>query len=115
MRRIQYRQRAISQEKNFILEWVRKTGLEKFKFVPGYSDKNRVQLSREKQEERIASAIIVSKASNVRRRTPRRQRRWFNKTFYRLVEQLIVELLDRQGEIVMEQTKRDIEQAFNQN
>ncbi|MEL6803858.1 MAG: hypothetical protein AAFO91_08775, partial [Bacteroidota bacterium] len=68
MRRIDYSRRPISFDKNFILQWVKKQGVNKFRFVPGYSAASRSQLSEEQQASRIASAIIVHKARGIRSR-----------------------------------------------
>ena len=114
MRRINHRRRPISQDENFILEWIKKKGLEKFKFVPGYTKQSRMDISREQQMSRIASAIIISKGRDLRTgRRRRRLGRWYNKEFYRMVEVLIRKIVDEQGEYLKQKTVSDLKGAFN--
>lgn len=113
MRRLDYRQRAITRGNDFIMDWVRKQGLQKFKFVPGYSNQNRITLSKEKQERRIASAIIASRGSRIKRGSRRKRAKWFNQNFYEQVQVLIRRILDEQADYILETTKQDIRQAFS--
>lgn len=114
MKRLEFRKRPIQRGNNFLLNWVLKKGLEKFKFVPGYQDQSRIGISREKQASRIASAIIAAKGRDLQaNRRRRRMGRWYNKTFYSMVEQLVQKVLNEQGEYMKQKTVADIKSAFN--
>lgn len=113
MRQIEFRKAPITREENFILEWVKKRGVEKFKHVPGYPDQSRVKISKEKQASRIASAIIFSKVGKV---VPpgrqRRKRRWYNTEFYSQVEVLVKTLIQKQGDFLLEGIKEETKNLF---
>lgn len=110
MRQLSYRKKPISRDENFILNWVRRMGLNKFRAVPGYKKKGRIELSKEQQMGRIAAAIIHSKGRNLRK--GRRRGRWFNKTFYGQVEQLIDDILDKQADYLQQQIVPPLREAF---
>jgi len=112
MRRLDFRKRPITPEGNFILEWVKKQGVEKFRFVPGYSQKSRGQLSKEQQASRIAAAIIVHKSTGIRRRRRRRRSAWFNRTFYAQVGALVRRILDEQADYVRRETVKDLKEQL---
>lgn len=116
MRQLEYRRRPITHEENFILNWVLKQGLKKFKHVPGYDRKSRVGISREQQASRIASAIIVHKRKNLgrKRRVPRRAN-WYNKDFYSQIEVLVEQIRTNQAEFFLEGTKEEITEMFTKN
>lgn len=113
MRQIEFRKAPITREENFILEWVKKRGVEKFKSVPGYPDKSRIGISKEKQASRIASAIIFSKVGKV---VPpgrqRRKRRWYNTEFYSQVEVLVKKLIREQGDFLLQGIKDETINLF---
>ena len=113
MRRIKHRRRPITPEENFILDWVKKKGVEKFKFVPGYTKETRMTISKEKQASRIASAIIISKGRDIQAGRRRRRRgKWYNKEFYRMVEVLVRKILDEQSDYLLQKTVSDMKEAF---
>jgi hypothetical protein len=108
MKRLQWSRRPITTDENFILDWVNRLGMDKFKFVPGYPSGSRVQISREKQAQRIASAIIVAKGRNLKARRRKTMNKWYNEIFYSRVEILIRRLLDEQAQFVLRETVKDL-------
>lgn len=112
MRRVEFRKAPITREENFILEWVKKRGVEKFNNVPGYPDQSRVNISKEKQASRIASAIIFSKVGKIVTPRQRRKRKWYNTEFYSQVEVLVKTLIKRQGEFLLEGIKEETKNLF---
>lgn len=117
MREVDRRKRPITSDRNFILEWVKKYQ-DRFANapVPGYTEQSRIGISREKQLSRIASAIIASKSGKTERvsRKLSRRKKWYNKNFYKQVDQLIQDLTQRQVELLQDGTRKNIEEAFNQ-
>jgi hypothetical protein len=117
MKEVDRRKRPITSDNNFILEWVKKYQ-DRFgnAAVPGYTAQSRIGISREKQLARIASAIIASKGGRSERisRKLSRRKKWYNKTFYKQVDELIRDLTQRQVELLAEGTKKNISEAFNQ-
>jgi hypothetical protein len=111
MKRLEWRRRPIEQGNNFILDWVKKTGVNKFKFTPGYTPRSR-QISDAKKASRVASAIIVSKANDANRYKRKTQGRWYNRTFYGMVSQLIEEILDRNAQIAASQVAANIKKTL---
>lgn len=112
MKNIQRDGVAISRDKHFLLEWVRKKGLSKFRRgVPGYKDGGR-KLTEEQKIMRIANAIAVSKKKGTGKK--RRRVIWFNKTFYDSIGDLSNRLLKEQADFAARITKQDIQDAFNQ-
>ncbi len=109
MRSLDYSKRAIAQGDNFILRWVSRIGVERFRYIPGYERGDSSRLTTEQKEERVASAIIASRGSRVKLAKRRRGARWFNQTFYSQVEQLVRQLLNNYPEYVLERTKEDIQ------
>lgn len=72
-----------------ITDWVEKTGIEKFKKIPGYlksrpSDPKKAAI-------RVAWAIAKNRTSG---NYKKRNRAWFSKTFYSTINGLIEKLLD---------------------
>lgn len=112
MRSLQFDKRAISRDENFILKWVSRIGVERFRYIPGYEKGDSSRLSTRQKEERIASSIIASRGSRVKLAKRRRGAKWFNQTFYSQVEQLIRQLLDRYPEYVAERTKEDLKNTL---
>lgn len=114
MKRLQYKSRPISQDKNFILDWAKKRGLRKFrKGVPGYKSGSSPGISEDKQLERIASAIIASYDQD---KTSRRRRgAWYNRTIYKLIDILNEMLTKGQADFFAEHMKKEISLAFNQS
>lgn len=116
MKEIQFSKRPFAAGNNFILEWVKKYQ-QKFSGgeVPGYTATSRIGISREKQLSRIASAIIASKAGQIKRRDRKGgRRRWYNKTFYAQIDVLIRNLVQEQAIRLQEGTKKKLEEVFNQ-
>ena len=103
MKNVDFARRPISRESHFIYEWAKKKGISKFrKGVPGYSKKPK-HLSEEQQLMRIANAIVIAKQKGTGRK--RRRRRWFNKTYYGQIQELVEKLIKEQGEFAREVIK----------
>jgi hypothetical protein len=107
MKRLDYKSRPITEDKNFILEWAKKRGLSKFrKGVPGYKPGSKPGISEDKQLERIASAIIASYDSD---KTSRRRRgAWYNRTIYKLLDELTTMLVKGQAEFFADGVRKDL-------
>ena len=74
-----------------IEKWVKKVGLSKFKFVPGYDAGNAPKLSTEKKVNRIARSISRSRLKgNLKVKT----RKWYAKNFWSYINQLEGRLMD---------------------
>ncbi len=113
MKVLKYAKRGITRDKNFIQEWVEKLGPDKFAYVPGVNDESRQFLSRESQVKRIANAIIASRGGRVAvSRARSKDRAWFSRPFYAQVNRLIEELLEKQADLVLKETAKDVQNAF---
>lgn len=113
MKRLQWSRRPITQDSNFILDWVNRRGIDKFKFVPGYQKGSRVELAREKQAQRIAGAIIAAKGRNLKARRRKTQNKWYNEVFYSRVEILVRRLIDEQGAFILRETVKDLKKQLD--
>lgn len=113
MRRLEWRRRPVQEGNNFILDWVKETGINKFKFVPGYKQGGRGRLSDEKRASRVASAIIVSRSRDANRYKRKTQGRWYNRQFYGMISQLIEEILDRNAQIAAQQLAKNVRATLN--
>lgn len=111
MKRIEWRKRPIQEGNNFIHEWVKKTGVDKFRRVPGY--KNRApKLTEDQRAERIASGIIVAYSLGKQRR---KKQPWYNRTMYRLIEQLYDMLVRDQAQWLADATREQLQQTVTIN
>ncbi|MEL6853055.1 MAG: hypothetical protein AAFP92_31385 [Bacteroidota bacterium] len=112
MRQLDFDKAPITRDQNFILEWVKKQGRSRFRYVPGYKNRSGGVLSEEKQLQRIAAAIIKSKKGTTKKR--RRKARWFNRNLYQEIGKLTAILAREQVEYVARAMREDISEAFKQ-
>lgn len=110
MRQLNWDKRPIQIGDNFIYEWAKKKGKNKFrKGIPGYTKKSRSNLTEEQQIQRIASAIIASKTKN---RKYKRRGQWYDKTIYSLIGRLTARLTRNQSAWIEGATRDKIEEMF---
>ena len=112
MKNVEYSKRAITQDNHFLYEWAKRKGLGKFRHVPGYANKRDGKLSEEQKLLRIANAIAVSKQKGRGRK--RRRRRWWNKTIYPAIQELVERLIRDQYDFAQRILKEQINNAYNQ-
>lgn len=86
MRQINRRRQAPVSEME---EFVRKVGLQRFRFIPGYPDRSKVP-SEAIAVNRIAWGIVRRQAMDGKHKP----KKWFSKTFYGTIDALIERLLE---------------------
>ena len=117
MKNLQWRRRPINRDNNFILDWARKKGVSKFRgALPGYKKRSSGgnRLSEDQQLERIASAIIASKAKGTYKHRRRIRGGWYASLIQRLVTRLTTRLIVNQADYFRGLTRQQIEEAFRQ-
>jgi hypothetical protein len=107
MKRIAWRKRPIGFDNNFMLDWVKKTGVSKFRRVPGYKN-GAPKLTEDQRAERIASGVIVAYSQG---RTKRKRQPWYNKTMYRQIELLYEMLAKDQADWLAKATAEQLTQT----
>lgn len=79
---------------NEILDWVRRKGISKFRYVPGYKDANPTSIKAAVAQRRIAFGI----AKGIKEKNQHRAKRWYTKNFYEQLGDLTNQLLDAMTE-----------------
>lgn len=109
MKNLNFEKRPIVEGANFILDWARKRGRNKFKKkIPGYGARAKTKLTEEQQLERIAGAIIASKT----KKKHKRRGRWYNSVIQQLIGRLTGRLTRNQALWIQGYSREQIEEAF---
>lgn len=117
MRRLSFRNRPITSEKNFILDWVQKNRSRiKLKGVPGYKNPEsaRKRLSQQQIDERVASAIIASRGNKEYISRNRRKSWRYAKTVYGRIGRLQSDLVRTQADFFAKAMAEATAKALNQ-
>ncbi len=109
MKNIEWGKAPIQEGDHFIYEWVKKNSRRFKKGVPGYTN-NAPRLTEDQKLMRIANAIVQAKRQS---RTRKRRGKWFSKTFYGQVNDMVILLVKKQHQWWEDNIAQQIEDVFN--
>lgn len=117
MRRLSFRNRPVSRDRNFILEWIqRHRNRVKITRVPGYKspERARARLSQQQIDERVAGAIIASRGGKEYTSRNRRKSWRYAKTVYGRIGRLQSDLARTQADYFAKALAEATAKALNQ-
>lgn len=116
MRRLSFRNRPVTKDRNFILKWVQKHRDRVKGGVPGYKspDAARKRLSQQQIDERVAGAIIASRGNKEYVSRNRRKSWRYAKTVYGRIGRLQSDLVRTQADYFAKALAEATATALNQ-